>query len=31
METQPTKETYAKAGVNIDIADKVTELIKKHA
>ncbi len=28
---EPIKETYAKAGVNIDAADKATELIGKHA
>ncbi len=31
METQPIKKTYAKAGVNIDIADRVKKLIGKHA
>ncbi len=31
METQPIKETYAKAGVNLDIATRVKELIGKHA
>jgi len=30
-EAEPMKETYAKAGVNIDAADKATELIGKHA
>ncbi len=30
-EAEPIKETYAKAGVNIDIADKIKELIGKHA
>ena len=28
---EPIKETYARAGVNIDAADKVKELIGKHA
>ncbi len=31
MEAKPIKETYAKAGVDIDIADKIKEFIGKHA
>jgi len=31
MEVEPIKETYAKAGVNIALADKVKGLIGKHA
>ncbi len=31
MEAQPIKENYAKAGVNINAADKATALIGKHA
>ncbi len=31
QEAQPIKENYAKAGVNIDIATRVKELIGKHA
>ncbi len=30
-EEKPIKETYAKAGVNIDVADRVKKLISKHA
>jgi len=31
METEPIKKTYASAGVNIDLGDKATKLIAKHA
>ncbi len=30
-EEEPIKETYTKAGVNIDVADRVKKLISKHA